>query len=181
MKKRCYYSKTNDYARYGGAGVTVCETWRASFTAFYRDIGPKPSPRHSIDRFPNRTGNYEPGNVRWATTKEQAQNRAKKPTTAVDRVCQRCGQAFRCAAYVVARGEGLFCSHKCGCTSRRVHQSVPCAHCGHPVRRTPSQLRKTERTFCSIVCTARWRWQHGGYGPQKHAKDNGMLYLSSPK
>jgi hypothetical protein len=56
-------------------GVTVCERWRKSFAAFLADMGPRPSPRHSIDRWPNPNGNYEPTNCRWATAKEQRENR----------------------------------------------------------------------------------------------------------
>jgi hypothetical protein len=61
--------------RYFRAGVTVCERWRDSFNAFYEDMGPKPSPKHQLDRFPDPKGNYEPGNVRWATPKENCRNR----------------------------------------------------------------------------------------------------------
>lgn len=57
------------------AGITVCERWRDSFENFLADMGERPSKAHSIDRFPNRDGNYEPGNCRWATAIEQSRNR----------------------------------------------------------------------------------------------------------
>jgi hypothetical protein len=75
MKKRCFVVTESNYDHYGGAGITVCDRWRDSFSAFYEDMGQRPSPAHSIDRFPNGNGNYEPGNCRWATTEEQNRNR----------------------------------------------------------------------------------------------------------
>lgn len=74
MRYRCYNPRCVAYADYGGRGITVCDQWR-TFKGFLRDMGPKPSPQHSIDRFPNSDGNYEPGNCRWATRKEQSKNR----------------------------------------------------------------------------------------------------------
>lgn len=74
MIQRCTYKKSNRYAKYGARGVQVHPTWR-DFSTFLRDVGPSPSPNHSLDRFPNRNGNYEPGNVRWATRHEQANNK----------------------------------------------------------------------------------------------------------
>ena len=74
MIKRCENTKANGYENYGGRGIRVCPEWRADFLAFYRHVGPKPSPQHSIDRIDNNR-DYEPGNVRWATWKTQARNK----------------------------------------------------------------------------------------------------------
>ena len=74
MRARCRNPKNTSYPNYGGRGISVCARWD-SFEAFLADVGPRPSPEHSIDRFPDNDGNYEPGNVRWATRVEQARNR----------------------------------------------------------------------------------------------------------
>jgi hypothetical protein len=73
--KRCVNPKSRQWQHYGGIGVTVCNRWRSSFAAFLADMGRRPSPDHSIDRFPNKEGNYEPGNCRWATQKDQCRNK----------------------------------------------------------------------------------------------------------
>jgi hypothetical protein len=75
MRDRCHNHKSQDYSWYGARGITVCERWRISFLAFYEDMGPRPSPKHSIDRYPNHSGNYEKTNCRWATMTEQNRNR----------------------------------------------------------------------------------------------------------
>lgn len=73
MIQRCENPNAYDYARYGGRGITVCERWRSCFENFLADMGPRPSPQHTLDRIdPNR--NYEPGNCRWATKAEQSRN-----------------------------------------------------------------------------------------------------------
>ncbi len=74
MIKRCYTTTHVHYARYGGRGITICDAWRTSFEQFYAYMGKRPSPRHTLDRIDN-DGNYEPGNVRWATWEQQAGNR----------------------------------------------------------------------------------------------------------
>ena len=79
MRQRCYKPATRGYEYYGGRGITVCDRW-SDFVAFLSDMGPKPSPKHSIDRI-NVDGNYEPGNCRWATGAEQQAN--KRPSGGV--------------------------------------------------------------------------------------------------
>lgn len=74
MIQRCTNSSLKAYYRYGGRGITVCERWM-TFVNFYADMGPSPTKKHSIDRYPNKDGNYEPGNCRWATWKEQQRNK----------------------------------------------------------------------------------------------------------
>lgn len=74
MKRRCYDPATDQYPNYGGRGIGVCLRWQQSFVAFASDVGPRPSPKHSIDRIDN-DGDYEPGNVRWAVAATQMSNR----------------------------------------------------------------------------------------------------------
>lgn len=73
-KDRCFNPNVRNYASYGGRGITMCDEWTWSFEAFFAHIGSRPSPRHSLDRYPDNDGNYEPGNVRWATPTEQGRN-----------------------------------------------------------------------------------------------------------
>jgi hypothetical protein len=74
MIDRCKNPNNPRYAVYGGRGIAVCDEWKNSFLAFFTHIGPRPTSKHSLDRI-NVNGNYEPGNVRWATATEQANNK----------------------------------------------------------------------------------------------------------
>ena len=73
IKERCYYEKHKAYGDYGGRGITVSDDWINSFENFYRDMGPRPSDDHSIER---RDGdkNYSKNNCYWATRTEQNNN-----------------------------------------------------------------------------------------------------------
>ncbi len=77
MRCRCNNPSDDHYKDYGGRGITLCEEWADSkdgFARFIEHVGPSPSDQHSIDRTLNDKG-YEPGNVRWATKRQQARNR----------------------------------------------------------------------------------------------------------
>lgn len=77
MKTRCLNPNGLRYHRYGARGITVCDRWLHSFKNFYEDMGARPSDKYSLNRIDNN-GNYEPGNVEWATITEQALNKGQR-------------------------------------------------------------------------------------------------------
>lgn len=74
LKKRCTDPKGKDYSNYGGRGILFLFL---TFEEFYRELGPRPSRKHTVDR-KNNDGNYEAGNIRWTTRKEQNANQRKR-------------------------------------------------------------------------------------------------------
>lgn len=76
MMARCKNPKTKHYRLYGGRGISVCERW-IMFENFLSDMGLRPSSKYSLDRYPNKDGNYQPDNCRWATIKEQNRNTSR--------------------------------------------------------------------------------------------------------
>lgn len=79
MIRRCHAPGSPGYAEYGGRGIAVCDEWRASFDAFFADMGPRPSRLHSIDRINPDLG-YFKENCRWALPTTQARNKRKEPS-----------------------------------------------------------------------------------------------------
>lgn len=73
MKARCHRPSDADFHLYGGRGISVCDRWKNSFTAFVSDMGPRPD-GFSVERIDNQKG-YSPGNCKWASSKEQSANR----------------------------------------------------------------------------------------------------------
>jgi hypothetical protein len=97
MRRRCENPIDPVYHRYGARGIKVCDRWQ-SFAAFLEDMGPRPTPQHTIERV-NNDGNYEPGNCRWADRTEQANNRR------TSRILEHNGEALTVAEW--ARRTGL--------------------------------------------------------------------------
>lgn len=96
MIKRCESPSSTGFERYGGAGISVAPEWRHDFLAFYAHMGPRPSSDYSVDRI-DSSGNYEPGNVRWATLAVQNNNR--RPRRKDERgPCPSCGGSYSLAS-----------------------------------------------------------------------------------
>lgn len=103
MIGRCHGTPKEARKNYGDRGISVCEAWRADFLNFLRDVGPRPSPKHSLDRYPDNDGNYEPGNVRWATKAQQGRNTRASGLISIDGVMislrdaiEQSGLSYRC-------------------------------------------------------------------------------------
>lgn len=77
MKQRCFNPKATEYSAYGGRGITVCDEWKNNYESFFNYVSKLQhfdEKGYSLDRI-NNNGNYEPGNVRWATLTQQYENR----------------------------------------------------------------------------------------------------------
>jgi len=76
IKDRCSNPNNPYFHNYGGRGIKLHPEWRINFLAFAQALGPRPTPKHTVDRIDNDKG-YVPGNLKWATRKEQAHNMRK--------------------------------------------------------------------------------------------------------
>lgn len=88
MLQRCENSKCPEFSDYGERGISVCRRWH-DFELFFSDVGKRPGPGYSLDRFPDNNGDYKPDNVRWATWKQQHRNKRSNTHIVIDGV-SRC-------------------------------------------------------------------------------------------
>lgn len=114
MCQRCYNPRHASFPAYGATGIAVAGAWRGpgGFDVFLAEVGERPSDQHSLDRYPDGRGNYEPGNVRWATRREQAQNKPGfnvrytigSETLVCAEWCRRYGISQQCVRQRILRG-----------------------------------------------------------------------------
>lgn len=111
MIVRCHNASNPSFVRYGARGITVCDAWRSSFEAFFADMGPRPSLKHSIDRRDNDAG-YCPENCRWVTRDVQAANKRGTIRITVDgetrplvEWCRMTGACYEGARLRLHRGD----------------------------------------------------------------------------
>lgn len=86
LKRRCCDPNNPAYKGYGGRGIALCPRWQGEngFVNFLADMGKCPSPKHTLDRFPDKNGDYKPSNCRWATMLQQGRNSRKNRLVAHD-------------------------------------------------------------------------------------------------
>jgi hypothetical protein len=123
MRGRCLRESHKAYAHYGGRGIGIDPAWD-DFAEFMRDMGPRPSPRHSLDRIDNSRG-YGPGNCRWATQAQQMQNTRVTKLTPVSVMCLRVLHGRGAQLSVLAGAFGVTEATADAAIRRRSWRSVP--------------------------------------------------------
>jgi hypothetical protein len=155
-KQRCRNPKTKAYKYYGARGI---EVRFANFKEFYQHVGPRPSPKHSLDRI-DSDGHYEPGNVRWATMEEQVNNRrnAKLGKQMVSKLyCKRGHPIFGDNLYVEKTLTGV--ARHCRICKRERNRKYPrssgtirskefCPKCGSGIRAIAKDWARCKREGC---------------------------------
>jgi hypothetical protein len=122
IKQRCNNPKDENYPDYGGRGIKLCDRWN-DFAVFLADVGPRPK-GHSLDRYPDKDGNYEPGNIRWATQSEQARNKRN------NRIVEYCGRSMtvtEASALAGIKFAKVIRRLNRGWTVERALEVIPCA------------------------------------------------------
>lgn len=109
MRTRCSNPNVNNYHNYGARGIKVCDRWN-DFAAFLSDMGPRPTPKHTIER-KDSNGNYEPSNCHWATRRAQNNNTRKNvhiscdgQTLTVSEWARRKGLGYSCLLWRITQG-----------------------------------------------------------------------------
>jgi hypothetical protein len=166
---RCTDPANDRWHVYGGRGIKICDEWLNDFAAFYAHVGPRPTKRHTIDRI-DVNGNYEPGNVRWATPFQQNNNKTdtiRLTWRGVTRALQEWSHLLNIpAGRIKARIQlgwpveralttPLLPPGAPGCQKPTLRRSV-CKR-GHP--RTPGNV---SRNGTCLICHAQWQREHGG-------------------
>lgn len=140
MKSRCCNPSNKRFDRYGGRGIRVCDRWLNSFKNFLEDVGYRPSHSHSLDRI-NNDGNYEPGNCRWATAKQQSRNKCDNHVIEIDGVAKSAIEWSELSGVGVST---IIHRRRAGWDSRKAVFTPPLHRGGRPkIHRQPSCNQET--------------------------------------
>lgn len=161
MRRRCKDPTNVSFQRYGNRGIKICKRWE-SFASFLLDMGPRPTPSHTIER-QNNDGDYTPNNCFWATPSQQARNRS------TNRIVQFQGHKMTLAEAVSIAGmdhSAFLARVKLGWTEEQA-LSIPINRHGHVNKRQIDEIKNDQRTLREIAAnygiavTTVWRIKHG--------------------